>query len=210
MPSKLIDPAEPADDDLRLGRHQAARLRRHRRGARRAPDARRAAARARATSATTTPTPTRSSTSSRAPASRWSTTPSRSRSAPARPSGSRRPRSTRRSTPAGSRSSLLAIYAPAGAEQALKTLPDYRELPAGRRRRWSRSVRSAGRASRRARRPLVHGVCRPASLPGSGACRLCESAATGSRQRRRSRSSRSPTLPGVAVHGRPRAYRVHA
>ncbi len=26
---------------------------------------------------------------------------------------------------------LLAIYAPAGAEQVLKTLPDYRELPAG-------------------------------------------------------------------------------
>jgi oxalate decarboxylase/phosphoglucose isomerase-like protein (cupin superfamily) len=27
--------------------------------------------------------------------------------------------------------SLLAIYAPAGAEQALKGLPDYREIPAG-------------------------------------------------------------------------------
>jgi oxalate decarboxylase/phosphoglucose isomerase-like protein (cupin superfamily) len=27
--------------------------------------------------------------------------------------------------------SLLAIYAPAGAEQVLKTLPDYREIPAG-------------------------------------------------------------------------------
>jgi len=27
--------------------------------------------------------------------------------------------------------SLLAIYAPAGAEQVLKTLPDYREVPAG-------------------------------------------------------------------------------
>jgi oxalate decarboxylase/phosphoglucose isomerase-like protein (cupin superfamily) len=27
--------------------------------------------------------------------------------------------------------SLLAIYAPAGAEQALKGLPDYREVPAG-------------------------------------------------------------------------------
>ena len=26
---------------------------------------------------------------------------------------------------------LLAIYAPAGAEQVLKTLPDYREVPAG-------------------------------------------------------------------------------
>jgi hypothetical protein len=26
---------------------------------------------------------------------------------------------------------LLAVYAPAGAEQVLKTLPDYRETPAG-------------------------------------------------------------------------------
>ena len=35
------------------------------------------------------------------------------------------------STPAGSRWSCSAIYAPAGAEQVLKTLPDYREVPAG-------------------------------------------------------------------------------
>ena len=35
------------------------------------------------------------------------------------------------STPAGSRSSLLAIYAPGGAEEALKGLPDYRELAPG-------------------------------------------------------------------------------
>ena len=131
MPSKLIDPAALPTMTLRLGRHQAARRRPTTPTARRQPDARRAAPRARATSATTTRTPTRSSTSSPARASRWSTTTTRSRSARARRSSSRRPRSTRRVNTGWEPLVLLAIYAPAGAEEALKALPDYLEVAPG-------------------------------------------------------------------------------
>ena len=52
-------------------------------------------------------------------------------SAPATPSGSRRRAFHSTLNTGWEPLVLLAIYAPGGAEEALKTLPDYREMPAG-------------------------------------------------------------------------------
>ena len=53
------------------------------------------------------------------------------RSARATRSGSRRARSTRRINTGWEPMVLLAIYAPGGAEEVLKTLPDFQELAGG-------------------------------------------------------------------------------